>query len=160
MTNMNNSIFRQKSMDRVSSPEQLNDYIKVTNPGIWVVLAAVIVLLLGFIVWGAAGTLETRVNVAAVSDGGSTVLYVSEADITNVAQDNTVRIGDKEYNVTAIADEPVAVDNSFTAYTLHIGSLSVGEWVYPVTVSAELPNGVYEAVIITDSVSPISFLFN
>ena len=62
---MNNSIFRQKSMDRVSSPEQLNDYIKVTNPGIWVVLAAVIVLLLGFIVWGAVGTLETRVNVAA-----------------------------------------------------------------------------------------------
>ncbi len=45
------SIFREKSMERVSSPEQLNDYIKVTNPGIWLTLAAVIVLLIGFIVW-------------------------------------------------------------------------------------------------------------
>lgn len=30
---MNDKIFRKKSIDRMSSPEQLNDYIKVTNQG-------------------------------------------------------------------------------------------------------------------------------
>ena len=157
---MENTIFRQKSMERVSSPEQLNDYIRVTNPGIWAVLAAVIILLIGFVVWGVTGTLETKVNTAAISDGGTVILYVSEADIENIAQDNTVRISGNDYTITDIAVEPVAVDESFTAYTLHIGGLSVGEWVYPVTVNAQLPNGVYEADIVTDSVSPISFLFN
>ncbi|HAG12584.1 MAG TPA: NHLP bacteriocin system secretion protein, partial [Ruminococcus sp.] len=34
-------VFRKKSLDRISSPEQLTDYLRVTNPGIWVVLAAV-----------------------------------------------------------------------------------------------------------------------
>lgn len=157
---MADNIFRQKSLERISSPEQLNDYIRVTNPGIWTILAAVIFLLTGFIVWGVVGTLETQVNAAAVSYGGSLILYVSEADIAGVAQGNTVRLGDQEYTVTAIANEPIAVNESFTAYTLHIGGLSVGEWVYPVTINAKLPDGVYEADIVTDSVSPISFLFN
>ena len=42
----NNSIFREKSIERVSSPEKLDDYIKVVSPGIWILLAAIIVLLL------------------------------------------------------------------------------------------------------------------
>lgn len=32
------SIFRQKSIERVSSPEQLNDYIRVATPGVRLVL--------------------------------------------------------------------------------------------------------------------------
>ena len=41
---MNDKIFRKKSVDKMSSPEQLNDYIKVTSPGIWMVLAAIAIL--------------------------------------------------------------------------------------------------------------------
>ena len=37
------SVFRKQTLDRISSPEQLTDYLRVTNPGIWVVLAAVII---------------------------------------------------------------------------------------------------------------------
>lgn len=44
---MNQQLFRKSSIERVSSPEQLNDYIKVTNSGVWLVLAAVIMLLVG-----------------------------------------------------------------------------------------------------------------
>ena len=50
---MSDQIFRKKSLDRISSPEQLNDYIRVANPGIWMILAAVIILLAGVCVWGA-----------------------------------------------------------------------------------------------------------
>ncbi len=44
----NTSFFRKKSLDRISSPEQLTDYLRVTNPGIWIFLAAVVVLLATF----------------------------------------------------------------------------------------------------------------
>ena len=54
------SIYRNKSLDRVSSPEQLNDYIQVTTPSIWLILLAVIILLTGTIIWGIFG--EIRVN--------------------------------------------------------------------------------------------------
>ncbi|MBR0147438.1 MAG: hypothetical protein IJM25_12360 [Eubacterium sp.] len=49
-------LFRQKSVDRMSNPEQLNDYIRVTTPSVWLVLAAVFVLLVGIVVWTIFGT--------------------------------------------------------------------------------------------------------
>ena len=42
---MNQPLFRKKSVDKVSSPEQLNEYIRVANPGVWMVLAAIVILL-------------------------------------------------------------------------------------------------------------------
>ncbi len=153
------SIFREKSMERVSSPEQLNDYIKVTNPGIWLTLAAIIVLLAGFIVWGIVGKLETKVNTVVVSDTEKTVCYIKEADIAKIEAGDTVRIGEKEYAVKAVPSEPVSADGSFSEYAMHIGNFTAGEWVYAVELDTALQNGVYEASVITDSVSPISFLF-
>lgn len=158
---MDNSVFRKKSVDRVSSPEQLNDYIRVTNPGIWIVLAAIIVLLTGFIVWGTVGTLETKLSTAAVSDSGTVICYVKEADLSGIdLVSRIVRIGNGEYSVAYVSDLPVAVNDSFTDYALHVGRLTTGEWVYEVTLNCDLPDGAYEAEIVTDSVSPISFLFN
>ena len=58
---MDNELFRQKSLERISSPEQMNDYIRVTNPGVWMVLGTIVALLAGVIIWAAAGRLETVV---------------------------------------------------------------------------------------------------
>lgn len=64
---MDNKLFRKNSLERVSSPEQLNDYVKVSSPGIWIILAAVIVLLIGACVWGIWGRLETTVPAVVIS---------------------------------------------------------------------------------------------
>ena len=53
-----NSIFREKSMDRVTSPEALNDYIRVTTPSVWIILAALVSLLAGMIIWSVFGTVK------------------------------------------------------------------------------------------------------
>ena len=52
---MNNSIFRQKSIDKISSPEKLDDYIKVTTPSVWVTLIAIVLLLAGAAIWSIFG---------------------------------------------------------------------------------------------------------
>ncbi|MCR5418705.1 MAG: hypothetical protein K6E84_07310 [Lachnospiraceae bacterium] len=51
-------LFRKKSLDRVSSPEQLNDYIRVTTPSVWLVLLALILLLVGMLIWSVFGTVQ------------------------------------------------------------------------------------------------------
>ena len=48
---MDNGLFRKKSIDRISSPEELHDYMRVTSPRLWMILAAVVLLLVGFIVY-------------------------------------------------------------------------------------------------------------
>ncbi len=153
-------VFRQKSLDRVSSPEQLNEYIRVSNPGVWMILVAIVLLLIGVCAWGVLGHLDTTVSAAAVSTEGQTILYVKEGSIGDVAEGMTVRIGELEYTVTTIAAEPVAVDESFSDYARHVGGLQTGEWVYAVTVSAALPDGVYNAQIVIESVAPMSFILN
>ena len=49
---MNEGLFRKKSIDKISSPEQLDDYIRVSNPAIWMLLSCIIILLVGMCVWG------------------------------------------------------------------------------------------------------------
>lgn len=63
-------IFRQKSIDRVSSPEQLNDYIRVTTPSVWLVLIAIILLLVGMVAWSVLGTVE-----AHAADGSKSEIH-------------------------------------------------------------------------------------
>lgn len=55
-----NSIFRKKSIERVSGPEELNDYIRVTTPSVWIVLLAIVVLLAGVLAWSIFGTVKVH----------------------------------------------------------------------------------------------------
>ncbi len=54
------NVFREKSLDRISNPDKLNDYIRVTTPGVWVFLAAILILLLGMLAWSILGTVEVK----------------------------------------------------------------------------------------------------
>lgn len=52
------SIYRKKSLEKIYSPEQLDDYIRVTTPSVWIVLLALAVLLVGILAWSIFGTIE------------------------------------------------------------------------------------------------------
>lgn len=54
------SVFRKKSLDQINSPEQLDDYIRVTTPSVWIVLLALVVLLVGILAWSIFGSIEVH----------------------------------------------------------------------------------------------------
>ena len=58
--NRGKTIFREKSMERISSPEELNDRIRVATPSLWLVLAALVLLLAGMLAWCVFGTVEVH----------------------------------------------------------------------------------------------------
>lgn len=70
---MNKSLFRQSSIDRVQSPEQLNDYIKVSNPSAWIVTIAAIILLIALFVWGIFGTVELNKTTTSIDKDGQEI---------------------------------------------------------------------------------------
>ena len=157
---MSQQLFRKKSIDRVSSPEQLNEYIRVSNPGVWMILVAIVILLVGVCVWGVFGRLDTTLSTVAISNEGETTVYLKEADLSSVEKGMRVRIGDNEYEITYISAQPIAVDSSFSDYALHVGGLQIGEWVYELSIGGQLQGGVHSAEIVTESVSPMSFILN
>ena len=68
------TVYRKKSLERIQSPEQLNDYLRVTNPSVWVILAAVALILAGALIWGSFAYIDSFVTgTAEVKDGVMTV---------------------------------------------------------------------------------------
>lgn len=155
-----NSIFRKTSLERVSSPEQLNDYIKVFRPGVWLILAAVVVMLIGALVWSVFGTLTTTRNAVAVVTGGKAVCYLLPEDTDGLTVGVPVQIADSTGGVTAIATTPTAIPVDFDAYALYLGDFQTGDFVVAVTADIKLQDGVYPAKVILESISPISFILN
>ena len=70
----NKKIFREKSLERISSPDKIDDYIKTTTPGIWIVLIAVLLILAGAIVWSVFGRIT--VNTSSGSKTVAPVTYI------------------------------------------------------------------------------------
>ena len=157
---MNEQLFRKKRIDRVSSPEQLDAYLRVANPGVWMVVAAIVVLLVGVCVWGILGRLDTTVSAVAVCEQGTVSLYVKEEQRTSVQTGMEVQIEGKCCTITEIAMLPVAAGKELSDYALHVGRFAVEDWIYPVQTDAQLSDGIYSAKIIVESVSPMSFVVN
>ena len=139
---MSEEIFRKKSLDRIQSPEALNDYVRICNPGVWLLLAAVIVLLIGACVWGVMGHLDTTVPAEVVAEGGSAVCYISSADAESVQAGMPVHVDDAEGTLGQMLNLSDRADTDRFA------------------VSIDLPDGVYAAEVVTDSVKPIGFVLN
>lgn len=154
------NLFRKKSMDRISSPEQLNDYIRVSTPSVWLLLAAIVILLVGVCVWGVFGHMDTTLPVVIRAGDGQAIAYVRQADAEKVAPGMTATVGDREGKVASVSAEPVQVDDTFTDYMRHVGGLQAGEWVFAVMLELDCPGGVHEGKIVIDSVSPMSFVLN
>ena len=153
-------LFREKSIQRISSPEQLNTYIRVSTPSVWLVLSAVVILLVGVCVWGVFGHMDTALPAVAVVRSGEATAYVRAADAESVSIGAKVMVGGAEGSVRSVSAEPVAVDETFTEYMRHVGGLQEGEWVFAVLLDVKGPDGVQTAQIVVDSAAPMSFVLN
>ena len=152
---MDNKLFRKNSLERVSSPEQLNDYVKVSSPGIWIILAAVIVLLIGACVWGIWGRLETTVPAVVISKNGTAVCCCDTSYIAKVEVGMTVRVSERELIITSISSQ----ETKLYDYAPEAG-FGAGPYGYISELSGSVSDGIYQAEIVVESVSPMSFLWN
>ena len=121
---MSKPLFRQKSLDKIASPEQMGDYIRVSNPSVWMILAAIIALLVGVCVWGIFGRLDSTLHTAGVCKDGQLVFYIRETDFDKLSENALVSVDGKEYAVSEIAERPLQLDESFDSYLLHRLELS------------------------------------
>ena len=157
---MSNSIFRKSTIDRMNSPEQLNEYIRVARPGVWLLLGAIVLLLLGVIVWGVFGTVTSTVRAGVLSENGSVVCYVGMEDGSKIQPGMTATIREQEGTVIGVLPEPIlASGESFHPYILEAAGLQQGEYCYAVELDFPgLSNGVYLAEITVERIRPITFV--
>lgn len=96
-------IYREQSLNRISSPEKLNDYLKVTKPAVWAVLAAVILLLVGLLIWSTFAYIGSYVEgVAVVKDGTMTVHFDDGTFAGNVQEGMEVTVGETSSTIIGV----------------------------------------------------------
>ena len=72
----------------------------------------------------------------------------------------TINVDGNALSVSEISAKPISVGADVDGYLLYLGGFSEGEWLYEVTANTALSDGTYKAEIVTESVSPMSFILN
>ena len=134
------TLFREKSLQRIASPEELNDYLKVTTPGVWMILGAVIAMLTGIIIWSLLGNLNTTVSGDAKAEDGHLTVLVTEDGAEHIREGQTIKVGSNESKVGEV-------------YKDDFGRTSV-------VASMDIPDGDYRARIVVEQITPFELLFD
>ena len=138
---MEKSIFREKSLDHLTSPDQLTDYLHVTRPSVWVVLIAVIIMFAALVCWANLTAVETfAAGIAAVNKGVMTVTFDDRQKAENVQPGQRVTIGVASAEITSVGKD--ASGNVIA------------------TAETDLPDGVYSANVGYDVEQVIDLLFD
>jgi hypothetical protein len=51
---MKSELFRKESVEKITSPEDLNTYVKVLNPRVWLILAGIAIAIIGLVIFAAS----------------------------------------------------------------------------------------------------------
>lgn len=90
---MNTDIFRKVSLERLSSPEQLDEILRVTSPKNWLALTALALLLGSALVWGYQGSIATKAAGQGVIVRTGTIKNIVTSG-AGVIMDLQVKVGD------------------------------------------------------------------
>jgi len=162
MSNRNNNsdIFRKESLARFTSPENLDKYIRSTTPSLWLLLATIIVILVGVIVWGSFGKIDsTSVVGCSVENNGIITSYISETGYEKICDESYIEINGEKYDITSISG-PFIVGSDSNSFLIQASEIESGSWYYIVRSVSNLSNGEYKGKIVYEKISPISFIIN
>lgn len=114
----------------------MTEYLKVTKPRMWVILASAMLLLIAMLIWASVGTLENRAGIRAIVK--SNEAQIVSPDGHDLAPGMKLIIQGQETSIL---------------------SLSYDEFNRPLAcASLTLPDGAYDGTVILGSTRPMDFL--
>ena len=155
MADATSSIFNKKATEKLRSPDDLDKYVRVTNPSIWVVLAACVALLLGLLAWGVLGTAATNVSATATCVDDTVVCFLTTEDVAKVHEDDAAFVDGKHMTVDSISKIPLSrneVANLLQSDYL-VSVVVASDWTYQVTFKGEDASAFAQKVPLQTSIT-------
>ncbi len=161
------NFFRRQAVEEMSSPDDLDKYLRVTNPSVWISLLAVIFLLAGLFAWAALGTINTSITTSAVRIGDKVMTFASNDQTDEITAGDDVYVGNVSGRVANVQEFPYSKDevrmilgNDYLTETL-----MKDNWAHMVTIEVDDPQAIKEnvpvkCVITTERVSPLKMMTN
>ena len=149
---MDNKTFRKESLERIASPDDICKYLHISSPRLWIVLSAILAILVGLMIYACVVTIENVISVQAevitFSDINEPVSVITAqlpaemGDVVDIGM--SFRIAGQEGKLVSVFKMDDVV---MTSATLD-------------DVSILLQSGTYDAEIVLEEISPLSFLMN
>ena len=163
MADAKSAIFNKRATEKLKSPDDLDRYVRVTNPSVWVILAACIALLAGLLCWGLFGTVSTNVSDTGVSINGKAVCFLNADSVAKVHVGDAANVGGEKMTVESIGAIPRSRDEAraFLGNDYLVETMFDGDWAYMVEFAGEnhLDQGVPVSVsITTERIAPITLV--
>ena len=160
-------MFRETALRKMSSADDLDHYLKVTNPSAWIIIGAITVLLVAAFIWGLTANLPISTNTIGVLKDGQIVCFLPYDDNMLTTTDSKVTAAGHDTHIVSINDSP----HSKREVAAELGSdyamssLDVSTWSYKVIVA--LPDDIADwsegddipIQVTTKEVAPLSYLF-
>ena len=165
-SSLGSQIFRETAMRKMSSADDLDHYLKVTNPSAWVLIGAVAVLLVAAFIWGCTATLPLTSNTVGVLKDGEVVCFLPIDNNAMATTESKVTAAGFETHITQVNANPHSLREVEAAIgSDYVASNYSAQWSYKVTVA--LPDELSTWVegddvpiqITTQEVAPLSYLF-
>ncbi|GEM_PF-1113683 len=157
--NKSTDVFRKKSLDRVSSPDELDKYVKTTTPSLWLLLGSIVVILVGIIVWSCLGRIESNSIIGCKVQSHNASAYIKETDYEKIGDETYIKVDDRVYEIASISGPSLAGESS-DRFLMQAASIADGEWYYTVSFETELADGEYKGKAVFETISPITFIIN
>ena len=138
---MKENIFRKKSIERITSPDDLTTYIHVARAEGWIILLAVMILLFGLIGWSYFSSIQSYVyGRAEVNAGVVTATFEDSIGARNLNMDMDLEIGE---------------------FLVPIGFVKHDEYGNIIAIAnVDIPDGTYDVKASYKETQLISLLFN
>jgi multidrug resistance efflux pump len=103
---MDKTVFRKVSIERLSSPEQLDRMVTITSTKSWLILIALGCILVSIVIWSFAGSLAVSVTAEGMLVRGGGIVDISSSEAGQVS-DIRVKPGDniKKGDIVARLDQ-------------------------------------------------------
>ena len=163
---MTSGIFTKKATEKLRSPDDLENYVRVTNPSAWITLGAFACLFVGLFAWGLFGTVSTSIDVSGTCLDGDVIGFIAEEQVADVHVGDAADVGGVPTHVASMGDVPVSYAEALDLLgSDYLASKLVGDgWAYIVRFDgasgADFREGtLLDIRITTERVAPLSLVF-
>ena len=100
---MANNIFREKSIERISSPDDLGEYLRGTKPSVFVILIATMLIIGGLFVWSYFMSITSYAYGTAKADGRVLLATFDDPASSKYINDSMeIIVGDQKIDIDTI----------------------------------------------------------
>ena len=138
---MKDQVVKDVRTMQITSPDQLHDYLHVTSAAVWIVMAAIILLLVVSLIWSSQATIESYADATAKVSGRSMIVRIDDPKLQNeIKSGMKIVVGNTETKVASVGHDENG--NLFAV------------------AGTTLSNGTYSARIVYRQTKVLSLLFN